>query len=154
MDLDLRKLYPDRGARKKRKRVGRGHASGSGQQAGRGHKGQQSRAGGGVPYQGHEGGQNPLYKRSPKLKRFNPAKRIIPAVVNVGRLSALAKELKQIDLKSLQAAGVISGKEKYLKILGDGEVKNVLSVKAYSCSKTAKEKIEKAGGKVEILKNA
>jgi large subunit ribosomal protein L15 len=154
MDLDLRKLYPDQGARKKRKRVGRGHASGSGQQAGRGHKGQQARAGGGVPYQGHEGGQNPLYKRSPKLKRFNPANRIVPAVINVGRLASATPGGKLIDLKYLQELGLISRNKKYLKILGEGEVKTALTVKAYSCSKTAQAKIEKAGGKVEILKNA
>ncbi len=146
--LKLNELRPNKGARKKIKRVGRGHASGSGQQAGRGHKGQQSRSGGGVPYQGFEGGQKPLYKRIPKLKGFTyHAKREI-GIINVADLAKF-KTGSIVNLKTLQDAGIIHKKCDLLKILGDGELKIALTIQAHKFSDTAKTKIEKAGGKAE-----
>jgi large subunit ribosomal protein L15 len=155
MTLKLTDLKPNKGSRKKLKRVGRGHASGSGQQAGRGHKGQQSRSGGsGVPYQGFEGGQKPLYKRSPKLKRFAPISRIAYAVVNVGELEKLSNKKEVITIKTLVTAGLVRKTAQYLKVLGDGELKTGVTVQAHKFTETAKQKIEKAAGKAEVIATA
>ncbi len=147
--LRLNELKPNKGARKKLKRVGRGHGSGSGQQAGHGHKGQQSRSNGGMPYQGYEGGQKPLYKRIPKLKGFTYDARVNYTVVNIESLAKLKD--KSIDLESLKKAGVIRNNAEYLKILGTGEIKNAIKLKTNKISASAKEKIEKAGGSVELV---
>jgi large subunit ribosomal protein L15 len=152
--LKLTDLKPNKGSRKKLKRVGRGHASGSGQQAGRGHKGQQSRSGGSVPYQGFEGGQKPLYKRSPKLKRFSPADQIVYAVVNVGDLEKVASAKGAITLKTLSEAGLVRANAQYLKVLGEGELKSAVTVQAHKFSESAKQKIEKAKGKAEEVATA
>ncbi|MDR1997327.1 MAG: 50S ribosomal protein L15 [Candidatus Margulisbacteria bacterium] len=145
----LNELRPDRGARRASKRLGRGHASGQGQQAGRGHKGQGSRAGGGV-YTGHEGGQKPLYKRTPKLRGFRPADRIAYTVVNVGKLAAAAKD-GAVNLAVLIEAGVVRKSAKFLKVLGGGEVQAALTVQAHAFSESAKAKLQKAGGAVQTL---
>ncbi|GBR72354.1 50S ribosomal protein L15 [Candidatus Termititenax spirochaetophilus] len=147
--LRLNELSPDRGSRKKTKRLGRGHASGQGQQAGRGHKGQGSRAGGGV-YDGHEGGQKPLYKRTPKLRGFRPSDKLFYDTVNVNELESGAKD-GAVNLASLVAAKLIRKSAKLLKVLGNGELKAALTVQAQAFSASAKEKIEKAGGKAEII---
>lgn len=147
--VKLNELRPDRGARKKTKRLGRGHASGKGQQAGRGHKGQGSRSGGGV-YTGHEGGQKPLYKRTPKLRGFRPANKIIYTVVNLGDLESAAKA-NAVNLANLIEAGVVRKSAKFLKVLGSGEVNSALTVQAHAFSESAKAKLQKAGGSVQTL---
>lgn len=147
--LKLNELFPNKGSRKKIMRVGRGHGSGSGQQAGRGHKGQQSRSGGGVPYQGHEGGQKPLYKRIPKLKGFSSNRYLNYSLVNIADFSKL-KDSK-VNLQTLKEAGLLIKSASYLKILGSGELKQAYQVEAHKISQKAKEKIEKAGGKVELV---
>ena len=147
--VKLNELRPDAGARRKTRRVGRGHGSGKGQQAGRGHKGQGSRAGGGV-YTGHEGGQKPLYKRTPKLRGFRPTDKIVYTIVNVGSLEAAAKS-GAINLAGLIEAGVVRKSAKFLKVLGGGEVKNALTVQAHAFSESAKAKLQKAGGSVQTL---
>lgn len=147
--VKLNQLRSDVGARKKRKRVGRGHASGTGQQAGRGHKGQGSRSGGGVPYQGFEGGQKPLYKRTPKLRGFNAVNSLEYAIVNVGEIAELKKD--SVDLSVLVAAGLVRKSAKFLKVLGNGEVKSAMTIKAHKFSESAVAKIEKAKGKAEVM---
>ncbi|GBR75822.1 50S ribosomal protein L15 [Candidatus Termititenax persephonae] len=147
--LRLNQLQANRGARRKTKRLGRGHASGTGQQAGRGHKGQGSRAGGGV-YIGHEGGQKPLYKRTPKLRGFRPNNKLVYAVVNAANLEKGAKD-GVVNLASLQGAGLVRKTASLLKVLGNGEVKAALTVRAHAFSAVAKDKIEKSGGQAEIL---
>lgn len=147
--VKLNQLRADVGARKKKKRVGRGHASGTGQQAGRGHKGQGSRSGGGVPYQGFEGGQKPLYKRTPKLRGFNSINRLEYAIVNLSDIAELKKD--SIDLAVLVEAGLVRKSAKFLKVLGNGELKAAVTVKAHKFSDSAVAKIEKAKGKAEVM---
>ncbi|MCD5382989.1 50S ribosomal protein L15 [Candidatus Gracilibacteria bacterium] len=130
-----------------RKRVGRGDASGKGRTCGKGDKGQNARKGSG-PNAFFEGGQTPLYKRLPKLKGFT---NIFKKEYDVVNLSSIANLEGEITLETLSEKGVISGKTGRLKVLGNGEVKNKISLKAVKVSASAKEKIEKAGGKVEIL---
>jgi large subunit ribosomal protein L15 len=149
--LKLNDLKPNKGSRKKLQRVGRGHGSGWGTQAGRGHKGQQARTGGrGVPYHGFEGGQNPLYKRTPKLGGFRPHNKIEYTVVNVADLADF-KEGSIVNAKSLSEAGLVRRGSKNIKILGNGELKTSLIIQVVKVSKTAQEKIEKAKGKVELI---
>jgi large subunit ribosomal protein L15 len=147
--LKLNDLRPNKGARKKIVRVGRGHASGFGQQAGRGHKGAQSRSGTVLPYQGHEGGQKPLYKKMPKLKGFGHYRRTEYAIVNLADLADLKNSA--INLQVLQENGLVSKKAGFLKVLGTGEIKQAYTVQAHKISESAKSKIEKAGGKVELV---
>jgi large subunit ribosomal protein L15 len=147
--LKLNQLSPDRGARRKTKRLGRGHASGVGQQSGRGHKGQGSRAGGGV-YTGHEGGQKPLYKRTPKLRGFRPHNKLAYSIVNVANL-AFGEKDGVVNLASLIEAGVVKKNSGLLKVLGNGELKTALTVQAHAFSASAKEKIQNAGGQAETL---
>lgn len=139
----LNQLSPPKGAVKKRKRVGRGESSGQGKTAGRGNKGQKSRAGG-YHKVGFEGGQMPLQRRLPK-RGFYSFTRIEYAVVNVGDLSQF-KANDTIDTDSLKKAGLLKKLEDGLKVLGNGEIKIPLVVKAHRFSTSAKEKIEKAGG--------
>lgn len=145
--LKLGQLKNSKGATKQRKRLGRGPGSGQGQQAGKGHKGQTARTGGGIRL-GFEGGQMPLYRRLPK-RGFTNLFRKNFAVVN---LSEIAKSgLKEVTLESLKQSGVLKTKHSLLKVLGSGELKGAVQVKAHAISESAKAKIEKAGGKVEIL---
>jgi len=133
--------------RSKRKRVGRGPGSGQGKTAGRGAKGQQARAGGGVR-PGFEGGQMPLYRRLPK-RGFNNAKfRTDFAIVNVGQLDRAFEEGAQVDAEAIRAARLVNAKTGPIKILGGGELTKKLNVKADRFSGSAKRKIEAAGGEV------
>ncbi|NLV99024.1 MAG: 50S ribosomal protein L15 [Clostridiaceae bacterium] len=144
-------LRPNEGSRPKAWRKGRGHGSGNGKTAGRGHKGQKARSGGGVSPQ-FEGGQMPLYRRIPKRgfnnKRF--AKQYI--VVNVGALEALENNTV-VDAASLAESGIISLPKVNdgIKILGDGELSKSLTVKAKAFTSSAREKIEQAGGICEVI---
>lgn len=145
--MNLGSLKAPVGAKKKRKRVGRGEGSGHGGTSCRGHKGQKARAGG-FHKRGFEGGQSPLIRRLPKRGFFNPFSREFE-IVNVGDLEGLPNG-QTVDPGYLKEKGLIRG-DGDLKILGDGELKTALTVKAHAFSVSAKLKIEKAGGKIEAL---
>jgi large subunit ribosomal protein L15 len=144
--MNLSTIRAPRKAAEKRKRVGRGMGSGMGKTSSRGHKGQWSRSGARL-LRGFEGGQMPLHRRMPK-RGFTNVFRDEFSVVNLDRLEALG--VAEITPESLRKAGVIKGKQQ-VKILGTGELKTALNVKAHKFSKTAQEKITKAGGKFEVL---
>ena len=148
--MNLSELHPPAGQKHKRKRVGRGPGSGLGKTAGRGEKGQKSRSG----YSrrlGFEGGQMPLVRRVPK-RGFNNIFRKEFAVINLERLDTL--EGARFSPESLVEAGVIKNLRSGLKVLGDGEIKRAIEISAHRVSKSAREKIEAAGGKVELLDKA
>ena len=145
---ELTRLTPPRGGGvQEKKRVGRGQASGTGKTAGRGGKGQKARTGN-MNFIGFEGGQMPIQRRIPKRGFTNPFRREY-ALVNVGDLESLG--LNDVDLDKLLEAGAIKDRKDGLKILGDGELTKALSVRAHKFSGSAKEKIEKAGGKAEVI---
>ncbi len=151
MAVNLSNLRPPRGSRHRKVRVGRGMGSKLGKTAGRGNKGQKSRKG----YSrraGFEGGQMPLHRRIPKRGFHNPAGRDF-AVVNVESLNAFAAG-ETVTPESLLTRGLVRRErslERGIKILGDGNLKVALTVRAHAFSKSAQEKISSAGGKVEIL---
>lgn len=144
----LNNLKPARGAKKKRKRVGRGPGSGSGTTAGRGSNGQKSRAGGGA-HPWFEGGQMPLYRRVPKKGFFNRS-RVENQVVNLRHFERFDASV-EINPDYLRGKGLISGREPRVKILGVGDLSGVFNVKVHAVSAGAREKIEAAGGSIEIL---
>ena len=145
---ELSRLTPPAGGGvKEKKRVGRGQASGLGKTAGRGGKGQKARTGN-MNFIGFEGGQMPIQRRVPKRGFTNPF-RVEYALVNVGDLESLG--LAEVDLETLLASGAIKDGKDGLKILGDGELTKAVSVKAHKFSASAREKIEKAGGKAEQI---
>jgi large subunit ribosomal protein L15 len=146
--MKLNELSPAKGSRTAPKRVGRGVASGTGKTAGRGTKGYNSRSGGGVR-PGYEGGQMPLQRRLPKRGFTNIFKKRI-AVINIRDLARFDKG-SVVDIESLAQTGLIKGKRDGVKLLGHGEIKYSLDVKVNQISKSAREKIEAAGGKVEVL---
>ncbi len=149
--MELHDLRPAPGSKRKRKRVGRGTGSGNGKTAGRGMKGQNARSGGGKgPY--FEGGQLPLVRRLPFRRGFTNIFRIEYKPVNVGRLEEkFGGSSQEITPEGLVEAGIIKQSDKAVAILGDGELKTALTVKAHRFSKSAQEKIEAAGGTVEVL---
>lgn len=140
-------LKPAKGSTKARKRVGRGNASGHGTFSGHGCKGQGARAGGGVR-PGFEGGQTPLYRRLPKLKGFNNLFRTEFQVINVAQLAAF--EGKTVTNIELHKAGLIAKADLPVKLLGNGEITTAVTVHVQKASASAIEKIQKAGGKVEV----
>jgi large subunit ribosomal protein L15 len=145
--MDLSTLQP--GPRKSRKRVGRGPGSGNGKTAGRGHKGAKSRSG----YSrkaGFEGGQMPLNRRLPK-RGFHHGDRFPFAIVNLDSLGKLFEDGAEVTPESLQAIGLVRETKGGVKVLGRGEVAKRLVVKAHAVSDGARQKIEAAGGSVEIL---
>ena len=146
--MQLNDLCPAEGSKKNRKRIGRGNSSGHGTTAGRGTKGQLSRAGGGKGA-GFEGGQQPLAMRLPKLPGFTNHSRVEYAPVNVSRLEEVFEAGETVDTESLVAKGVIKHAFIPVKVLGDGELTKALTVKVDKVSASAKVKIEAAGGKVE-----
>lgn len=143
--MRLHDLSSPPGARTERRRVGRGSGSGRGTYSGRGLKGQKARAGGGVaPY--FEGGQLPMVKRMPNLRGFTNIFRLEHAEVNVGRLNGFAAD-GEVTPEAMEAAGIVkSAVGKPIKVLGDGELDRALTVQAHRFSKSAREKIEAAGG--------
>ena len=147
--MKLHELKPNEGSVKTRKRVGRGPGSGLGKTSGKGHKGQNARSGGGVR-PGFEGGQLPLFRRLPKRGFNNYEFRTEYAVVNVGDLNDF-KDGSVIELKNLKESGLVKKEKDGIKILGSGELTKKLTVKANKFSSTAKEKIENAGGKIEVI---
>ena len=139
---------------KKKIRVGRGIGSGKGKTSSRGHKGQKSRSG--VAIKSFEGGQMPLYRRLPKrgFKNFNKKNTVI---LNLSKIQSMISKSKNnlkdnLDLKILKERNLVSKKFEKLKILGSGELKNVITITAHFASKQALEKIEKAGAKISIIK--
>jgi len=143
---NLSTLRPPKGATANRKRVGRGMGSGMGKTSTRGHKGQGSRSGSRM-MRGFEGGQMPLHRRLPK-RGFTNIFRVEYRVVNLDRISALGE--KNITPEILVKNG-LAGKNDLIKVLGDGELKSAISVQAHKFSKSAQEKIAKAGGKAELI---
>jgi large subunit ribosomal protein L15 len=146
--MDLSTLRAPRRAAEKRKRVGRGMGSGMGKTSTRGHKGQRSRSGSRM-MRGFEGGQMPLHRRLPK-RGFTNIFRTEYSVVNLEKLATLGE--KEITPELLVKAG-LAGKNDLVKILGDGELKSAITVRAHKFSQSAQEKITKAGGKAEIISN-
>ena len=146
--MKLDELKPAPGSNRKRKRVGRGDGSGHGKTSCRGHKGQGSRSGGNIA-PGFEGGQMPLQRRLPKRGFTNPFK-IDVAVINLQQLDAFAAGA-EVSPQTLAERGLVRGKARRVKILGDGALAKALTVKAHSFSAKAKEKIESAGGKAEVI---
>ena len=144
----IHELSPAEGSKKDVKRVGRGHGSGWGKTSGKGHKGQNARSGGGVR-PGFEGGQMPLARRIPK-RGFNNIFAAKMAAVNVSSLE-IFKEGTEVDAELLLALGLVKNIDNGVKILGNGEITKNLTVKADAFSASAKEKIEKAGGKAEVM---
>ena len=144
--MKLEELKPSKGARKKSKRVGRGPGSGSGKTAGKGHKGQKARSGG-VKGPGFEGGQMPLQRRLPK-RGFTNIFRKEYAVVNLGDLSDLSGT---ITPETLMEQGIVRHAKSGIKILGVGELKSALTIRAHKFSKSAIDKIQAAGGKAEVI---
>src|SRR5574337_271104 len=146
--MRLEDLKPSKGATKKAKRVGRGPGSGSGKTAGKGHKGQKARSGG-VKGAGFEGGQMPLQRRIPK-RGFTNIFRKEYAVVNLKDLTAVAGA-DPITPEMLVQRGLIDDLKAGLKVLGMGDLKTKLTVRAHKFSKSALEKIQAAGGKAEVI---
>lgn len=158
--MKLHDLRPAAGAHTKKNRVGRGVAAGRGKTAGRGTKGQRSRAGASIP-PWFEGGQTPLHIRIPKLRGFRNVTRLEYEVVNIGRISAAAESGRlpegeagapvTVTQDLLRLAGLVRSLDKPLKILGGGDVARPLFVVADAFTKSARSKIEAAGGSVQVL---
>ena len=146
--MKLHELQYEEGARKARKRVGRGPASGTGKTAGRGHKGQNSRSGGGVR-PGFEGGQTPIFRRLPK-RGFTNIYRKEFAIVNIEDLNVF-EEGTVVTPELLLETRIARKLESGIKILGNGSLEKKLTVKAHKFSKSAIEAIENAGGAVEVI---
>ena len=146
--MNLGTLKPAEGSTRKAFRRGRGHGSGNGKTAGKGHKGQNARSGGGVR-PGFEGGQMPLYRRLPKRgHKVRNTKEII--AINL-RLLNVFENGQVVDIDALKAKGLVSNPRDGVKILGNGDIDKKLTVKVHHFSKSAVEKIEAAGGKAEVI---
>lgn len=146
--MKLHELQYNEGARRERKRLGRGQGSGTGKTAGKGHKGQNARSGGGVAI-GFEGGQTPIFKRIPK-RGFTNFTRKEYAIVNVESLNKF-EDGAVVTVEALMNAGLVKKLLNGVKVLGNGVIEKKLTVKVHKCSKTAQESIEKAGGNVEVI---
>lgn len=146
--MKLNELSPSKGSRKSRKRLGRGPGSGTGKTSGKGHKGHKARSGGGVR-PGFEGGQMPIQRRLPKTGFTNIFKKEF-AVINVRDLLKFESG-STVDEAILVRSGIIKGRRDGIKLLAQGDINFPLTVKVNGASGAAKEKIEKAGGKVEVI---
>ncbi|REK69123.1 50S ribosomal protein L15 [Paenibacillus paeoniae] len=146
--MKLHDLAPAPGSTQAPKRKGRGIGTGNGKTAGRGHKGQNARSGGGVR-PGFEGGQNPLYRRVPK-RGFNNPFRTEYAIVNIEELNSFAAGT-EVTPEVLLEQGIVKNPLAGIKILGNGELNVALTVKAKKFSQSAVEKIQAAGGKTEVI---
>ena len=147
--MKLHELSPAAGSTKERKRIGRGAGSGQGKTAGKGHKGQKARAGRGMR-PGFEGGQMPLQRRGPK-RGFNNIFRTEMAIVNVAALEANYEAGAVVTIDSLIEKGLVKKVLDGVKVLGYGEITKALTVQANAISESAKQKIEAAGGKIEVI---
>jgi large subunit ribosomal protein L15 len=146
--MKLHELKPAEGSRKERKRLGRGIGSGQGKTAGKGHKGQNARSGGGVRL-GFEGGQTPLYRRLPK-RGFTNFSRKEYVIVNLDALNRFV-EGTEVTPELLIESGVVSNEKAGIKVLAKGTLEKKLTVKAHKFSSAAKEAIEAAGGNTEVI---
>jgi large subunit ribosomal protein L15 len=150
--MKLHDLAPPPGAHRKRRRIGRGLGSGRGTTAGKGTKGQNARAGGGVPPY-FEGGQLPLVKKLPYRRGFNNPNRVEYHAVNLDDLQAFAAGAT-IDVAALVLAGLVKNERERVKVLGTGDLDRALTVTAHRFSATARQKIEAAGGACHALEHA
>jgi len=148
--ISLSNLEPVPGSRRRPIRLGMGEGSGTGQTATRGQKGQRSRSGDGKLV-GFEGGQTPLIRRIPKRGFTNGQFKVVYQVIDLGTLDRVFKNKAEITIEDLRIHNLIKGR-KPVKILADGELKRAIKVSAHGFSASAKEKIEKAGGKAEVVK--
>lgn len=153
MGTTLHTLAPNKGATKTKKRLGRGRGSGTGKTSGKGVKGQKARPGHHGARFAFEGGQTAMPRRIPK-RGFKNRNRVEMFPVNVATLEALFDAGASVDLAALQAKGLIPKRIEHIKILGEGEITKKLSIKADRVSAVAKEKVEKAGGSIEIVVTA
>ena len=149
--MKLHDLKPNEGSKKDRKRKGRGISAGQGKTAGRGTKGQGARAGGGTPLY-HQGGNLPFYRRLPFLRGegFTPINRVEYNEVNLDQLANFAAG-SEVNPDTLKEARLLSDPRKPIVILGRGEIQQALTVRVHRVSKSAAEKIQAAGGSVEII---
>ncbi|MDJ0569398.1 MAG: 50S ribosomal protein L15 [Pleurocapsa sp. MO_192.B19] len=147
--MKLENLSPKSGSKRRRRRVGRGIAAGQGASCGFGMRGQKSRSGTGTKA-GFEGGQMPLYRRVPKLKHFTLVNQKHYTTINVEALGSLSANT-EVTLDSLLENGIATSNNGPLKILGNGELKVALNVKAAAFTKSARQKIEAAGGSCEVI---
>ena len=147
--MRIEDALPQKGSKRKARRIGRGIAAGQGASGGFGMRGQKSRSGRGTR-PGFEGGQLPLYRRVPKLKHFPIVNRIDYTVINVSKLNGLDSGT-EVNMDTLLAAGILTSNDGPLKILGDGELTVKLDVKAAAFTASARNKIESAGGTCEIV---
>ncbi len=145
--MKIHELSPAPGSSRDVKRIGRGHGSGNGKTAGKGHKGQKARSGHGMR-PGFEGGQMPLQRRLPK-RGFNNIFAAKPVSINVSALEVF-DDKSVVDADALKAKGIVKKINNGVKILGNGELTKALTVKAAAFSESAKAKIEAAGGKTEV----
>jgi large subunit ribosomal protein L15 len=150
MSITLHNLHPSPGATREKKRLGRGRGSGKGKTSGKGVKGQKARPGHHGARYAFEGGQMPMPRRIPKRGFKNP-NRIYHYPINVATLEKLFDAGATVDIDMLRGKGLIPKLAEYVKILGEGELTKKLTVKAHGVSTTAKEKIERAGGSIEIV---
>ncbi|MCP4337135.1 MAG: 50S ribosomal protein L15 [Mycoplasma sp.] len=148
--MKLHNLKPTKGSREERTRKGRGHAAGKGKTAGKGESGQNKRSGGGVR-PGFEGGQNPWFRRLPK-RGFKNINHIKYQIVSLDKLNEKFKANDIVTIKELLELKIVRKKDAPIKILNNGKIKIALTVKANAFSEKAKIAIEKAGGKVELVK--
>ncbi|HEY9902001.1 MAG TPA: 50S ribosomal protein L15 [Candidatus Sericytochromatia bacterium] len=147
--MRINDAVPQKGSKKRRRRVARGISAGQGASAGLGMRGQKSRSGRSTR-PGFEGGQMPLYRRLPKLKHFTVINPKHYTTINVGKLASLPADT-EVTLTSLLDAGLITKNDGPLKILGDGELNVSLSIKAAAFTAGARNKIEAAGGSCEVI---
>ena len=147
--MRLHDLHPAPGSTHAKRRVGRGTGSGHGTTAGKGHKGQKARAGGGVK-PGFEGGQTPLYRRLPQRRGFRNITRKEYAVINLDDLEQFDAGA-EVSVEVLMKCGLVKRLKDGVKVLGDGELTKALNVKVHKFSKSAEEKIVSAGGTAEVV---
>jgi len=149
--MRLEDLRPAKGATRPRKRIGRGRASGTGKTSGKGHKGLLARSGG-SSRPGFEGGQMPLYRRLPKRGFLPYGSKTEFALVNVKELAAKFPAGSVVDPDALCQAGLIKKADRHaVKVLGDGVIEHALTIKTHKISDSARQKVEAAGGRVEVL---
>ena len=147
--MRIHDAVPQKGSKKRRRRVGRGISAGQGASCGLGMRGQKSRSGGSTR-PGFEGGQMPLYRRVPKLKHFTVINPKHYTTINVSKLASLPVDT-EVTLTSLMEAGIVTTNDGPLKILGDGELNVALRIKAAAFTAGARSKIEAAGGTCEVI---
>jgi len=151
MGTKLHDLKPNPGSTKARKRIGRGIGSGNGQTAGKGVKGQKARTGHHGAIVGFEGGQMPMQRRIPK-RGFKNFFRVEAFAINVGHLADRFEDGAVVDVAAMKHAGIVPKTAPKVKVLGEGEVKGKLTVRAHAFSESAKAKLEQAGGSAEVIK--